>query len=168
MDFLYATRNIKPGPTHTTLTLKEFARITLVANTTFVMQGTVVLGTGEPSPIMKRSPSARLDKKEAFANGEKLFQSFDGTLPRTRRNSIPSPFGIRNETGRGSVPLLLGVPGHRPSSGTTRSSFSRSLKSYIMKGLGEGGSGGTGAGNGGADLSKLDDKLATIKHQLVS
>lgn len=136
------------------------------------MQGTVVLGTGEPSPIMKRSPSARLDKKEAFANGDKLFQSFDGAIGRTRRNSIPSPFGLRNETSRGSVPLLLGVPGHRPNSGTTRSSLSnlngskRSWKSYLMKGLGDQ-TGGSGGG-GNSDLSKLDDKLATIKHQLVS
>ena len=126
------------------------------------MQGTIVLGTGEPSPIMKRSPSMRVIKETV--SGEKLFSSIDlSTMGRTRRNSIPSLGGGRTES-RGSVPaVLLGLPGQKfgrsGSITNQQGSRYRSLRSYLR---------GFGEQNGSNDLSKLDDALAKIKHQLVS
>ena len=126
------------------------------------MQGTVILGTGEPSPIMKRSPSMRLAKENI--TGEKLFSSIDlSSIGRTRRNSIPTlGLGARMAESRGSVPSvsLMGLPGQRRGSSITVTSTKyRSLRSYL-KGFGE----QTGTG----DMSKLDDALAKIKNQLVS
>ena len=125
------------------------------------MQGTVVLGTGEPSPIMKRSPSMRMAQQNI--TGEKLFSSVDlSTISRSRRNSIPSPgIGARTES-RGSVPILLGIPGHKlggRSGSITNSHKYRSLKSYLR---------GFGDQNSTNELSKLDETLAKIKNQLVS
>ncbi len=137
------------------------------------MQGTVVLGTGEPSPIMKRSPSIRLMNAGENISGDKLFSSFDfGSLTRTRRNSIPSlgSGGVSRTESRGSVPIVVfGLHSNINSqrlaarSGSITNSKYRSLKSYL-RALGE----QTGSSNGGNELSKLDDMLAKIKNQLVS
>ncbi len=120
-----------------------------------------MLGTGEPSPIMKRSPSMRLAKENI--SGERLFSSIDlSSIGRTRRNSIPT-LGLARMESRGSVPSVsLGLPGQRRGSSITVNSNSskyRSLRSYL-KGFSE----QTGTG----DISKLDDALAKIKNQLVS
>ncbi len=139
------------------------------------MQGTVVLGTGEPSPIMKRSPSTRLMNAGENISGDKLFSSFDfGSLTRTRRNSIPSlgsgSGSVSRTESRGSVPIVVfGLHSNINSqrlaarSGSITNSKYRSLKSYL-RALGE----QTGSSNGGNELSKLDDMLAKIKNQLVS
>ena len=123
-----------------------------------------MLGTGEPSPIMKRSPSMRLLKENI--TGDKLFSTIDlSAIGRTRRNSIPSLHG-RTES-RGSVPIvifgsqrLVGARGSITSS--QQNSKYRSLKSYLR------GFGDQANSAGVNDLSKLDDMLAQIRYQLVS